>query len=1037
MPGIFISYRRTDAAAVAGRLFDHLSRHFGRKNVFRDIDAIEPGAEFVQVIAERIGACDALIAIIGKDWLDARDAQGQRRLDQPHDLVAAEISEALAQHKLVIPALIEGASMPVTEALPPGIASLAHRNAILISDTRFDYDVSRLIAALEKVIGRHTSAQEQPRLSGRELQNRRDLLDDVRREVADRLTRSLHNPVMINLLKEKKYQQVKQAWDADIKIGRQLSTPLPPETGIVDVFDEDAIAGKLLILGAPGAGKTTALLQLAKVLSARAERDLRVPMPVLLNLSSWRESYKILPAWIEGELKVKYGVQKDLGRRWLAERGLLLLLDGLDELEPTGQEGCVQAINEFQELYRPQSLVVCCRQAEYQNLNTKLNLNGAISLQPLTNDQIRDHLASVEFSDLWKSIEADPELLELARSPLLLSMMMLVYEGKSIEEWQEVGSTLVRRRYLFNLYIERMLSRERKSETYREEKTLRWLTWLARRLKEQGQPEFLIEKLQPTWLQSLTQKWLYRLTVLMIVGVIFGLYKLLEMLLLEFIPSGGFFAALTDFAQKESGGHGSQVSLGFTVIMGLIAGFVIALMQNIRPIETLRWSATRARNGLVLGLRRWSMVGLKYGAVVGLVVGSIQGLILAASLNGPWNKLGEIIGVIPGLIAGVLTLRVAMSSDWRTRRLHRDWLAVGAVDALISGLLVGLSIITGVDWPNGLSFGVAAGLSVAIFVKLRHQMNNPPLFRMTDALLVGLIGWLISMLLDWLAGAISTPDVLGKGSFGGRMQIWLHAWLGMATTAGFVAALITRPSGKSKPVSTEQWAPTEVGRLLALKWRRWLIVGVIAGSIWGLIAWVLIGLDQLRIFILIGASLAYMGLALFAVLSFSVVGVLGGSALGAVSVAILGGLIGALKQGLTGPDIERRTVPNQGIRQSAVNVGLFALIGGLSLGAVWGMLNGVAAVALVGVAPLGWEWLGIVLIYVLFFAFLSALVPGAACIQHFALRFILWCRGVAPWNYARFLNYATERMLLQRVGGRYWFMHDLLRDHFAVIEPKR
>jgi hypothetical protein len=70
------------------------------------------------------------------------------------------------------------------------------------------------------------------------------------------------------------------------------------------------------------------------------------------------------------------------------------------------------------------------------------------------------------------------------------------------------------------------------------------------------------------------------------------------------------------------------------------------------------------------------------------------------------------------------------------------------------------------------------------------------------------------------------------------------------------------------------------------------------------------------------------------------------------------------------------------------------------------------------------------------FGFFSGLVPGAACIQHFVLRSILWCRGVAPWNYPNFLNYATERMLLQRVGGRYRFIHELLQEHFATMKQK-
>ena len=123
--------------------------------------------------------------------------------------------------------------------------------------------------------------------------------------------------------------------------------------------------------------------------------------------------------------------------------------------------------------------------------------------------------------------------------------------------------------------------------------------------------------------------------------------------------------------------------------------------------------------------------------------------------------------------------------------------------------------------------------------------------------------------------------------------------------------------------------------------------------------------------------------------------------------------------------------------QSAGNVWVFALVGGLTLGTIWGLLNLSFAVLVTGVIPEASDWLRLQLSGVLFLGLLSGLVPGAACIQHFALRFIVWCRGVTPWNYARFLNYATERMLLQRVGGRYRFIHELLREHFATMEPKR
>jgi tetratricopeptide (TPR) repeat protein len=162
MSGIFISYRREDSQQVAGRLFDRLAQHFGKERVFRDIDTIAPGAKFAQVIAERVGACDALVALIGERWLDAKDAQGRRRLDLPDDFVRAEIAEALAQNKLVIPVLIEGTPMPARNALPPEIAALADFNALPIGDARFDFDVGRLTSVIGKVIPTASAAVTSP-----------------------------------------------------------------------------------------------------------------------------------------------------------------------------------------------------------------------------------------------------------------------------------------------------------------------------------------------------------------------------------------------------------------------------------------------------------------------------------------------------------------------------------------------------------------------------------------------------------------------------------------------------------------------------------------------------------------------------------------------------------------------------------------------------------------------------------------------------------------------------------------------------------
>jgi hypothetical protein len=152
MPGIFISYRREDSQAIAGRLADRLVRHFGADQVFRDIDTINPGALFAEEIAKYIRACDALIALIGAGWLDVKDMAGRRRLDSPSDFVKHEIAAALQQNKLVIPVLIDGAPMPGGESLPVEIVSLAERNALSLTDARFAFDADKLIAALEKIV---------------------------------------------------------------------------------------------------------------------------------------------------------------------------------------------------------------------------------------------------------------------------------------------------------------------------------------------------------------------------------------------------------------------------------------------------------------------------------------------------------------------------------------------------------------------------------------------------------------------------------------------------------------------------------------------------------------------------------------------------------------------------------------------------------------------------------------------------------------------------------------------------------------------
>jgi len=141
---IFINYRREDARGTAGRLVDTLGAYFGDGRVFRDVESIEGGANFEQVLATTVGSAAAVIVLIGPDWVKATDATGKRRLHEPGDWVAQEIASALERNLPVFPVLIEDTPMPRSEDLPDALRPLLRHNAMSISDERWEYDVARL-----------------------------------------------------------------------------------------------------------------------------------------------------------------------------------------------------------------------------------------------------------------------------------------------------------------------------------------------------------------------------------------------------------------------------------------------------------------------------------------------------------------------------------------------------------------------------------------------------------------------------------------------------------------------------------------------------------------------------------------------------------------------------------------------------------------------------------------------------------------------------------------------------------------------------
>lgn len=149
MNDVFISYRREDSSDICGRIYDRLELLLGAKRVFKDVDNIPPGVDFREHINAALNRCTAALVVIGPKWLSSANADGQRRIDDPDDFVRIEIEGLLKRGVPVIPVLVYGATMPSSTDLPPSLAPLAYRQAVIVRpDPDFRRDVEHVVSAL-------------------------------------------------------------------------------------------------------------------------------------------------------------------------------------------------------------------------------------------------------------------------------------------------------------------------------------------------------------------------------------------------------------------------------------------------------------------------------------------------------------------------------------------------------------------------------------------------------------------------------------------------------------------------------------------------------------------------------------------------------------------------------------------------------------------------------------------------------------------------------------------------------------------------
>ena len=507
------------------------------------------------------------------------------------------------------------------------------------------------------------------------------------------LRQSLYEVARIELEMDEQPGAPPRPWEMAVERPERARRTLGPEVRMGEVFDEHR--GSLLILGAPGSGKTTVLLELAGELLDRAERDPTHLFPVILNLSTWANRQKPLDAWLVDALYDRYGVPRAVGQDWVEGDQILPLLDGLDEVSADAREACAGAINAYRKEHGRVPMAVCSRTKAYEALAAKLRVVGVVAIRPLTREQVDAYLARAgeALAGLRDALGventrtgADGTLYELLETPLMLNAAALAYQGAAADAVAIAGTTAERRAQLYARYVAARFERQGVERPYTREQSERWLAWLARQMVAHGVTVFDLEGLQPGWLPTSAQQRLYRILVGLVVGLVAGLGSALIF---------GLFS-------------GPVEGLIVGLVVGLVFGSSIG-SNEVRPAETARWSWRGAlvdmvlglAGGLVAGLIGWLVFGLLAGLAVGLVSGLVGGLL---------------VGLLFRMEPAELTDRARPNEG--IRRSARNGLVaglfVGLVSGPVSGLFFGLLSTPFVGLYVGLFFGSIVGLFVGL-----------------------------------------------------------------------------------------------------------------------------------------------------------------------------------------------------------------------------------------------------------------------------------------------------------------------------------
>ncbi len=802
------------------------------------------------------------------------------------------------------------------------------------------------------------------------------------------LEHSLYRATLIMLGLQEQPDAVENPWQLAMQEADLPPRPLPAGTRITQVYDE--ADGQLLILGEPGAGKTTLLLELARDLLDRAEDDQSHPIPVIFDLSSWAVKQHSLAEWVAEELESKYWVPRKIGQEWIDTNQLLLLLDGLDEVAETARSACVKALNAYQQTHEFGPFVVCCRKEEYEAVSTRVILQQAVVVQPLTPEQIDAYLSHTggQLEAVRRELNEDSQMREMVTTPLMLNIVTLVYQGKANAPFPIASLLVMRRERVLAMYVKRMLARRATKTRYTEEQMVHWLAWLAYQLVHHNQTEFHPQWLQPDWLPDGWFRRFYRHAVTwLFYGIIFSVNAVVFAWLRGKTPggfggnfakgilrwlSGGSFGPRNEILGWMAPGLGGGLSGGTTaaIVSATVSLVILVALCRSDTSGTERTQAqflqaiiSGVRNGIVTG----EIGGLVGGLLCQVLLGWADGLISGLGY-------GAVGGLLVGLVSGIASalegrqMHLIAAPSPRSTFVRRIWLFVHRLFLL--------------QWADRLIIGLLAGLS----------------FGFVSSWLIGVKSGMVSGLVD----GVMTFLILGLGvipGFGGRRGGGLVAGLGV----------------EIRPVKIVLWS-----------WRS-MVQGLVRNVKDGApLGFATMG-SLVMCFVLMSGRLYGIQHAVAFGLTF---GLIGGLTAG-LTILLFGGLEG---WSTTLLDEQTFVHPGQGIRRALFHGLLAGIIGGISSGLISGFVSD-CIFLLVGrlssALALGTAY---GLVFGVIFAVLFWLAGGGRTwMEHSLLRFLLWCAGCAPLDYPAFLDSSVERILLRRKGGRYIFVHRLLLDYFASL----